>query len=127
MTDERELFQQALNQSYFRAIFENQREKLIEVFKGDCIYPFNGGYFLLGPVLFAEVSMYIDEEQTTAILLDINYNTIKIDDLKDFLLKVRSTYTEALNKYKMGIARLKKSREVPTLTKLHDLEDDVEE
>ena len=127
MSVEKEVFAQALQQSNFRAIFENQREKLVEVFKGDCIYSFNGGFFLLGPLLFSEIAMYIDGDQEAGIILDINYNPIQIDDLTEFLSTVRSAYTEALNKYKLGLARLKKSRQVPTLTKLHDLEDDVEE
>ena len=63
MSVEKEVFAQALQQSNFRAIFENQREKLVEVFKGDCIYPFNGGFFLLGPLLFSEIAMYIDGDQ----------------------------------------------------------------
>lgn len=122
-----ELHEQALNQANYVAILENQKEKLIEVFEGDLIYPHKGVYFRLGPQLFFEIKMYLDEEKSTAILLDLNYNPVQIRDLNSFFKETRSKYTEALNKYKMGIARLKKSRMIPTLTKLHDLEDDVEE
>jgi len=119
--------EQATNQTNYRAIFENQKEKLIEVFEGDLIYPHNGGYFILGPQLFFEIKMYIDEGKPIAILLDLNRNPIEIKNLNDFFVETRSKYTEALNKYKMGIIRLKKSRMIPTLTKLHDLEDDIED
>ncbi len=116
-----------LEQANFRAIFENQKEKLIESFKGDLIYPYNGGYFILGSPLFFELKMNIEENKTTAILLDINFAPIEITNIKEFLEETRAMYTEALNRYRLGLARLKKSRTISTLTKLHDLEDDVEE
>jgi len=71
--------------------------------------------------------MNIDENKTTAILLDINFAPIEIANLEDFLKETRSVYYEALNRYKLGLSRLKKSRMIATLTKLHDLEDDFEE
>lgn len=116
-----------LEQANFRAIFENQKEKLIESFKGDLIYPHNGGYFILGSPLFFEVKMNIEENRASAILLDINFAPIEISNLEEFLRETRSAYTEALRRYSLGLARLKKSRMISTLTKLHDLEDDVEE
>lgn len=117
----------AFEQIHFRAIFENQREKLKETLEGDLIYPHNGGFFILNASLFFEVKMYIDESRASAILLDINSIPVKIANLKEFLKETRAIYAEALNRYNLGFIRLKKSRKVPTLTKLHDLEDDVEE
>ena len=122
-----EKYQELFDKSNFRAIFENQKEKLTEVLEGDLIHPYNGGYFLLGAPLFFEAKLCIDEGKTSTVLLDINSNPINIKDLNEFFSETRSKYTESLNKYKLGLARLKKSREIPTLTKLHDLEDDVEE
>ena len=120
-------YKEYTDQKNYRAIFENQKEKLLEVFEGDLIFPYNGGYFILGPQLFFEIKMYIDEEKSIATLLDLNRNPIDIKNLNEFFLETRSKYTEALNKYKMGLTRLKKSRMIPTLIKLHDLEDDVED
>lgn len=117
----------AFEQIHFRAIFENQREKLKEALEGDLIYPHNGGFFILGAPLFFEIKMYIDENKVSVILLDINSIPVKITNLEEFLKETRSVYTEALNRYNLGFVRLNKSRKVPTLTKLHDLEDDVEE
>lgn len=122
-----ELYEQATNQSNYLAIFENQKEKLIEVFKGDLIYPYNGGYLLLGPQLFFEIKMYIDDDKTSIVLLDINYTPIEIKDLKKFSKETKSKYTEILNKYKIGLAKLKKSRNVSILTEVYELEDDVED
>ena len=116
-----------LEQVHFRAIFENQKEKLIESFNGNLIYPHNGGFFMLGAPLFFELKMNIEENKTSAILLDINLAPIEITNLKEFFKNARSDYTEALNRYHLGLARLKKSRMIPTLIKLHDLEDDIEE
>jgi len=120
------LYKEASDQANFRAIFENQKEKIMEVFEGDLIYPHSGGYFLLGSALFFDLTMYIDEGKISAFILDIHNMPIKIENLVEFKKEVRSCYTESLNKYAMSLARLKKSRNVPTLTKMHELEDDVE-
>ena len=122
-----ELFNAAIDQSNFRAIFENQREKLIEILKADLIYPYNGGYFILGPSLFYEISMHAEYDKVSATLLDINYNPIEVSDLDDFLFNTKAQYFEAIKTYKIGLDYLKKSRMVRTLTKLHDMDDDVEE
>ena len=84
-TPEQELFEKAIEQSNFRAIFENQKEKLIEVLKGDLIYPYGGGYFILGSLLFSEIQMYITEGKETTVLLDINYSPIIVENLREFL------------------------------------------
>lgn len=127
MKEVEDLFKKAINQSNYRAIFENQQEKLIEVLDGDMLYPHNGGYFLLSPTMFLEIKMLIDEGKNSSILLDMNKNPIRIEYLNVFLFTTRTLYSEAINKYSMGLARLKKSRMISTLTKMHNLEDDVEQ
>jgi len=124
-----ELYKIASDQANFRAIFENQKEKLLEILEGDLIYPYNGGYFLMNPTLFLEIKMHLEDELTYVSLLDINKNPINIIDLTDFYLTTRTLYKESLNKYKMGLAKIKKAKSVPKLTKsaFRDLDDDVEE
>ena len=79
------------------------------------------------PITAAALAMLVDEGKSSSILLDINKNPIRIDDLNVFLSTTRTLYSEAINKYSMGLARLKKSRMISTLTKVHNLEDDVEQ
>lgn len=126
MTDDTNLLQKVFDQANYRAIFENQREKLIEVLKASLIYSYNGGFFQVGPAFFYELSMYIDEGKTEVVLLDINYNLVEIDDINEFLFEVKSVYFEAINTYKIEIERLKKTRYIPTITRLYELDDDVE-
>lgn len=126
MTD-KTLLQKAIDQANYRAVFENQREKLVEILKASLIYPYNGGFFQLCPYFFYELSMYIDEGKSDAVLLDINYTPVEISNLVDFLNETKSLYFEAMNTYKIELEKLKKTRQIPVLTRLYDLDDDVEE
>lgn len=119
-------FEKALNQSNYRAIFENQKEKLKEILQGQLIYSYNGGQFQLDALLFSELLLYLNEGRTQHIVLDMNLNPIRISSLEDFLKDVRSRHTEAINKYSVELAKLKRSRQIATLVQL-DLEDDNEE
>jgi len=56
-------FEEAINQSNYRAIFENQKEKLKEVLQGQLLFPFNGGFFKIGPDLFSKLLLYLNEEK----------------------------------------------------------------
>ncbi len=119
-------FEEALAQSNYRAIFENQKEKLKEVLKGQLLHPFNGGFFQLGPELFSEIKLYLDENKKRFTILDLYMNPIDIENVEEFYKETRSLYSEAINKYKIGLAKLKKSRQIETLVGL-DLDEDTEE
>ncbi len=119
-------FEAALAQSNYRAIFENQKEKLKEILKGQLLHPYNGGFFQIDPELFFEVKLYLDENKKRITLLDLYTNPIDIDNVEEFYKEIRSLYTESINKYKIGLAKLKKSRQIETLVSL-DLEEDNEE
>lgn len=119
-------FEEALNQSNYRAIFENQKEKLKEVLEGKLIFPYNGGFFKIDAILFSELLLYLNENKKQQMILDIHYNPIRIADLAKFYKEVRSRYTEATNKYAIELAKLKRSRQIPTVIQL-DLDDDTEE
>ncbi len=119
-------FETAVKQSNYRAILTNQKEKLKEILQGQLIYSHNGGQFQLGSTLFSEVLLYLNEERTQSTVLDMNLNPIRISKLAEFYKDIRSRHTQAINKYSMEIAKLKRSRQIETLVQL-DLEDDEEE
>jgi len=119
-------FEEAVNQSNYRAIFENQKEKLKEILQGQLIYSYNGGQFKLNILLFSEILLYLGEGKMQHTILDMHLNPIRINILEDFLKEIRSRHAEAINKYTVEVAKLKKSRQIATLVQL-DLEDDNEE
>jgi len=121
-----EKFNKAIEQSNYRVIFENQKEKLKEIFEGQLILPFNGGFFQIKPELFSEILIYLNEEKKEQILLDMHQNPILIDNLPEFYEIIRSKYSEALNEYVIELAKLKLSRQIPTVVEL-DLKNDEEE
>ena len=121
-----EEFESAINQINYRAIFENQKEKLKEILQGQMIYSSNGGQFILNALLFAEINLYLTEGKARNLILDMNLNPVRIEDLQDFYNGARSQYTEAINKYASELAKIKKSRQIATVVQL-DLEDDNEE
>jgi len=119
-------FELAINQANHRAIFENQKEKLKEILQGQLICSINGGQFKLDITLFLEIRLYIDEGRNQQVLLDMNMNPIRIDNLQQFYDDTRSQYSQAINKYTAETAKLKRSRHIETMVQL-DLEDDIEE
>lgn len=121
-----DIFKKAVNTANYRAIFENQKEKLREVLDADLVYSFNGGFFRVSPQLFLEIKLYIDEGRESYTILDENKNPIRVTDLEEFYNDVRSAYASAINNYNNGLTQLKKSRAIETLTGL-DIEDDNEE
>ena len=119
-------FEEAISQSNYRAIFENQKEKLKEILQGQLLYSCNGGQFQLNVLLFSEVILYLNDGKTQHTILDMNLNPIRIANLEEFLKDIRSRYTEAVNKYTVELSKLKRSRQIPTLIQL-DVENDTEE
>ena len=119
-------FETAVQQANYRAILANQKEKLKEILQGQLIYSYNGGQFQLGSALFSELRLYLDEDRTQSTVLDMNLNPIRISDLDNFYKDIRSRHTQAINKYSMEVAKLKRSRQIETVVQL-DLEDDEEE
>lgn len=119
-------FEEAIQQSNYRAIFENQKEKLKEVLEGKLIFPYNGGFFKIDPSLFSELLIYLSENKNQQLILDMHLNPIRISDVDSFYKTIRSRYTESINKYSIELAKLKKSRYIPLVVQL-DLEDDTEE
>lgn len=117
--------EQALAESNRRAIFENQREKLLETLLADLFYAFEGGYFKLGPELFLEIKLNLAEGKKSFPLLDIHMNPIDIENPEEFYETTRSLYNEAINKYRINFAKLKRSTNTKNLVEIYLEDDDI--
>ena len=120
-----ERLEQALAESNRRAIFENHREKLKEILQADLLYAFDGGYFKLGPELFLGIKINIAEGRKSFPLLDIHLNPIDIEKPEEFYETVRSRYNEAINKYRINLAKLKRAKNVRSLVEVYLEDDDI--
>lgn len=120
-----ERLEQALTESNRRAIFENHREKLKEILQADLLYAFDGGYFKLGPELFLEIKINIEEGRKSFPLLDIYLNPIDIEKPEEFYKNIRSRYNEAINKYRIKLAKLKRAKNVKSLVEAYLEDDDI--
>lgn len=119
--------EQALAESNRRAIFENQREKLKESLQANLLYAFDGGYFKLGSELFLEIKINVAEGKKSFPLLDIHMNPIDIDNPEEFYKTTRSLYNEAINKYRINLAKLKRSKNTKNLVEVYLEDDDIVE
>jgi len=119
--------EQALAESNRRAIFENQREKLKETLQADFFYAFDGGYFKLGPELFLEIKINLAEGKKSFPLLDIYMNPVDIDNPEEFYQTTRSLYIEAINRYRINLAKLKRSKNTKNLVEIYLEDDDIVE
>lgn len=120
-----ERLEQALAESNRRAIFENHREKLKEILQADLLYALDGGYFKLGPELFLEIKINIAEGRKSFPLLDVHLNPIDIENPEEFYETVRSRYNEAINKYRINLAKLKRAKNVKSLVEAYLEDDDI--
>lgn len=121
------IVEQALVESNRRAIFENHREKLKETLQADLFYALDGGYFKLGPELFLEIKINIAEGKKSFPLLDINMNPVDIENPEEFYETTRSLYTEAINRYRINFAKLKRSKNTQNLVEVYLEAEDIEE
>lgn len=118
--------EQALSNSNYRITFENQKEKLQECLQADLLFSYNGGFFKLGPKFFMDVKFFLEEDIETFTILDKFMSPIDITNGNEFYKNARSLYTQAINKYRVELAKLMHRRDTKNLVEVF-LEDDVEE
>ena len=119
--------EQALAESNRRAIFQNQREKLKETLQADFLYAFDGGYFKLGPELFLEIKINLAEGKKSFPLLDIHMNPVDIENPEEFYETTRSLYIEAINRYRINLSKLKRSKNTQNLVEVYLEAEDIDE
>lgn len=110
----------ALDVANLMVTFNTQRDLLKQEFKEDCLYHDSGHRFTVNRELINFLST-LDTlgHQEDIVILDDFENPYMITNVKDFLEKIFSLYTEATNKYYHKYIDLKSKR---SISKVMDIE-----
>lgn len=87
-----------------------EKDSLRNKLERDLVLNFNGGSFIVDHSLIAFLKQEL--ESSDLIILDKNNIPIKINDVMDFYIDVRSCYFEAVTEYYEKYEELKKRRKV---------------
>lgn len=108
-----ERLQKALDVANLMVTFNTQRDLLKQEFKEDCLYHESGHRFTVNRELINFLSTLVTLGHTEDIVvLDDFDNPFMIDDTKDFLDKIFSTYIKATNSYYHKYIELKSKRSI---------------
>jgi len=100
--------QAAITSANNRISFTTQRDTLKIRLQQDLMYFIEGGTFKITPELISFV--YIMKSAGSIVLIDLNDNPIKINDIEQFYDGLVTKYFEVTNQYLFDLAKLKKSR-----------------
>ena len=101
---------QALEASNYRLTLNIQRENSKLKLKTHLTYSMNGGIFRISQDFISFIFALSQGKKNSAVVLDINDNPIKIDDLSDFYEEVISIYQEGMNEYLSEFEKFKSLR-----------------
>lgn len=107
--------EKALEFSNYRVTLYNQHEALKLRMRNALTHACNGGTFKITQELIGFCNTLILDEQTEAVLLDINELPILIPELQEFYDTIYSKYFEALNDYSIEYEKLRKARKVSAI------------
>ena len=113
MTDDR--LHKALEFANYRQTFFNQKQILKNKSEALLSYSTQGGTFKVTQELIAFVGTFVQQGYNEMVLLDINENPIKIDDLKAFLTEIVSRYFEVTNDYHKQYSEMQTKRRTAKL------------
>jgi hypothetical protein len=109
----------ALEFANYRTTLNNQQAQLKAKIQSLLSYSINGGTFTIDVPLITFCKQLLDEGQTSAILLDIYKNPIKIE-IENFYEEIRSRYFEVTNEYYAEYEKLRKARKVHKVLDLNE-------
>lgn len=113
-----ERIEKAFQTANYMASLTNLRRVAIEELNQNLILYFQGATFTVDRTLISFVKILIDSGQSESVLLDDNNIPVRVDDLRDFFIKVLSIYGESTNKYLTKYSELKNKRKVEALIEL---------
>ena len=113
MTDDR--LHKALEFANYRQTFFNQKQILKNKSEALLSYSTQGGTFKVTQELIAFVGTFVQQEYEEMVLLDVNENPIKIEDLKSFLAEITSRYFEVTNDYHKQYSEMQNKRRTAKL------------
>lgn len=101
----------ALEFANYRITLNNQHHALKAKTQSLLSYSINGGTFTIDRPLITFCKTLLDSGKTSAVMLDIYDNPIKVD-LEDFYSEILSRYFEVTNEYYIEYEKLRKARSV---------------
>jgi len=109
----------ALDFANYRVTLNTQHNAIKAKVENLLSYSINGGTFTIDRALISFCKIYIDQDCTELVLLDIYNNPILVD-LEDFYNEIVSRYFEATNDYHKEYEKLRKARKVHKVLDIHD-------
>jgi hypothetical protein len=107
-----EKLKNALELSDVMITMNNSKRILKEQYKDRLQYYYNGGRFLVNQELITFVKTLVDLFQDSAVLIDLDGEPIRVDDLALFLNNILMIYTEASNFYLNEFQKITKQRTI---------------
>jgi len=113
-----ERLEKALDVSNYMVTLNNQRRIIHEQFLESSIHYLNGGKFSIDKSLITFCHTLLQNNQTSAVLIDDNDIPINVDDLQKFLDDILDVYFTASYEYLDKYNEIKASRKVEGLVNL---------
>tara|TARA_B100001769_G_C21853839_1_gene462714 strand:- start:135 stop:482 length:348 start_codon:yes stop_codon:yes gene_type:complete len=110
-----ERLEKALEFANYRITLGNQKRTLKQRTQVLQTVHYSKGVFFADHVTISFVKTLLDSGKTDSIIVDTKENPIHIEDLKEFLDTLISSYTEAMNEYKVQSDKIKKARNIKSL------------
>jgi hypothetical protein len=110
-----ERLKKALDFSNYMITLNNQKRILLEQYRNDLLYYFNGGQFSVSPQLISFCQSLLQLKQTETVLVDDNGIPVEIENLDTFTKDIVNVYFTASNRYLTEYNKLKKNRTVESI------------
>jgi|APGre2960657373_1045057.scaffolds.fasta_scaffold00001_152 hypothetical protein len=110
----------ALDFSNYRLTLANQKINLRQRAEIQKLVNHNNGIFTSTPEIMGYIQYLISSDFEQQVFLDNNETPILIKDLPTFLEKLNSAYTMAMNEFFIENEKIKKQRNVKSLTNVTD-------
>lgn len=110
-----ERLEQAIQSANYRISLQTQKQNARLKYTNDLTHSENGGIFSITPELISFISALVSLEKDDAIILDINFNPVEIQNLRAFQQSIISKYYEVSNEYFVEYRQIQKSRNVKSL------------
>jgi hypothetical protein len=110
-----ERLKNALDFSNYMITLNNQKRILLEQYRNDLLYYFNGGQFTVSQQLVSFCQSLLQLKQTETVLVDDSGIPIELEDLNKFTKDIVNVYFTASNRYLTEYNKLKKNRSVESI------------
>ena len=113
------LLKKALDFSNYKQSLAIQKKVLSEKLDAKLTFGFNSGIFKIDRNLIVFVDFLIKEGRTeNVVFLDVNNNTVLVENLSEFKNEILDRYFSALNDHHQECERIRKSRTIEALVDL---------